>query len=269
MLVALAACQKENKGVTSAPKVKLTAKHDASLPPAYTDLTLMSDGSYEGVWNACGIRVTNPAWDQVKYPSLVNGVPVTAESMTTYDGSSSIDAANTGTSGNVFQVSKIIGSLVYTAFNSTDFHSGISNYSAAVKAWISGGQHGAVPDISTYILDTYTKTVGTDMVKTYTGKLIRVATGSHLAIATLSYALPSANSVNPDAMSVSIYDPADPQYPYSVHSSYHVITSATKANINYNATGTMVPGSGGVIAVTGTIIRADGTTFEFNTTIAP
>jgi len=267
MLGLLASCQKENKGVTSPPKVKLTSKHDASLPPTYTDLTLMSDGSYEGVWNGCSIKVTNPSWDQVKYPTLQNGVPVMAESISTYDGSSSVDVINSGTSGNVFQVAQIIGSLATTAFNSTDFHSDVARYATAVNTWISGGQIGAVPDISSYILDTYTKTIGTDMVKSYTGKLIRVTTGSHLAIADMSYALPTAQTVAANPYSFPVYD-APNNVTYVVSGSHNVITSGrnTQNTVSYTTTGVFSI-TGGVISATGTIIRANGTTFNFDSSM--
>lgn len=267
MSVGLTACQKENASTTSTEKTNFHLKsiHDATLPPTYTDLTLMSDGSYQGVWNSCSIKVTHPSWDQVKYPTLQNGVPVVAEGMSTYDGSSWIDASNTGTSGNVFQVSQIIGSLAYTAFNSTDFHSDIAKYATAVNTWISGGQLGPIPDISTYVMGTYTTTVGTSQVKTYTGKLIRVTTGSHLAIANMSYPLPAANTVPTNQLTFNITDPSTGQS-YAVKGSHDVLTSATEygTTTSRTITGTYTIDSVGNITAIGTIIRADGTTFNFN-----
>lgn len=154
MLGLLASCQKENKGVTSSPKVKFTSKHDASLPPTYTDLTLMSDGSYEGVWNSCGIRVTNPGWDQVKYPTLTNGVPVMAGGISTYDGTSSIQAANTGSDGNVFQVAQILGAL--TSTNTAGFLNDLASYMGVFDQWITNGLNPATePILSNYVKDSY------------------------------------------------------------------------------------------------------------------
>jgi len=164
MLMGLAACQKENKGVTSAPKVKLTARHDASLPPAYTDPDLNSDGSYTGYWNGCGIRITNPAWDQVKYLTLTNGVPVMAGGISTYDGTSTIDAANTGSDGNVFQVAQILGAL--TSSNTSGFLYDLANYMGVFDQWITNGLNPATePKLSDYVKDSYTVTVGTSQVK--------------------------------------------------------------------------------------------------------
>jgi len=269
MLVGLAACQKENKGVTSAPKVKLTAKHDASLPPAYTDMTLMSDGSYEAVWNGCSIKVTGtPAWDRVKYPTLTNGVPVQTSDLGTYDPSNWIDYANTGSDGNVFLVSQIQISLVST--NTSGFLYDLANYIGIFDQWITNGLNPATePKLSDYVKDSYTVTSGASQVNTYTGKLIRVTTGSHLAIATMSYPLPTAQTVPGNPLTGgTIYDASYNQY-YSMKGSYNVLTSATQNLANHPVSGTYKLGTGGVYTLIGTIIRADGTNFNFNTTIAP
>lgn len=265
VLVGLAACQKENKGVTSntsKAKFNLTSNHDVSLPPAYTDLTLMPDGSYEGYWNSCGIKITgNPAWDELKYPSLVNGVPVTAVNFSTYDGSSSIDYVNSGADGNVFQVSQIQVSL--SEFNASGFNSDLGTYWGALDTWVSGGQVGTAPAIGTYVKDTYTTTVGGNQVKTYTGKLIRVTTGSHLAIATQSYPLPTATVVPGNPINYSIHDTAYNQN-YTVSGSYNELTSAKINSTSYAVSGTYKTTVGVGSTLVGTIIRADGTQWNFN-----
>jgi hypothetical protein len=229
-------------------------------------MTLNSDGSYTAYWNDCLIRVTNPAWDQVKYPTLVNGVPVLAGSLNTYDGTSSVDVANSGFDGNVFQVTQIYVSLI--TFNTDAFNSDLSSYDSSLQTWMNNGQTGTRPNIGTYIKDSYTMTVGTDQVKTYTGKLIRVTTGSHLAIATMSYALPTAQTVSNNLTGGMIYDAAYNQY-YSIKGSDNIITSAIRSTVSYPVSGTYQMESNGIISLIGTIIRADGSKFTFDTTIEP
>ena len=261
MLVGFSACQKENQKTNSVNTPALGARH-LSLAPAYTDMTLNSDGSYTAYWNDCLIRVTSPAWDQVKYPTLANGVPVLAGTLTTYDGTSSVDVANSGVDGNVFQVTQRYGLL--SEFNSDAFNSDFASYGSAIQTWMGNGANPSTrPHIENYIKDTYTMTVGTDQVKTYTGKLIRVTTGSHLAIATVSYALPTATTVPGNPITAGIYDAAYNKT-YALTGSYNQLTSAKINYTSYVISGTYRVDYGLGRALAGTIIRADGTKFDFN-----
>jgi hypothetical protein len=193
---------------------------------------------------------------------LVNGVPVRAENITT-SGTCSIDAANTGPDGNVFQVTQAAISL--TTFNSDAFNNDLLDFFDSFNTWVSDGQIGSVPDVSSYVKDSYTMTVGSNQVNTYTGKLIRVTTGSNLAIADMSYPLPTAHAVPGNPESFPVYDAPNNKY-YAVSGSYNVINAAKIGTTNYTASGTystqMVGGSL-VITASGTIIRADGSKFFF------
>ena len=270
LLLGLTACQKENKTTTVLPgssKPSFGEKH-LSLAPAYSDMTLNSDGSYSILWNNCLIRVNHISWDQVKYPTLVNGVPVMAEEISTYDGTSGIGWDNTGLSGSVFVATQRYASL--TTMNMDAFISDLKSYNTAVYTWMDGGQLGTRPNILNYVKDSYLMSVGTDKVQNYTGKLIRVTTGSHLAIATVSYPLPAANTVSSNPLGhPPVFDAANTQT-YSITGSYNLITSATNGSgAKCPASGTYQIGAGGVIYLVGTIIRADGSLFNFNTTVAP
>ncbi|MGN6181850.1 MAG: hypothetical protein ACTHNW_21900 [Mucilaginibacter sp.] len=261
MIAILASCQKENQK-TSVSSPALNKKH-LSLAPMYTDMTLNSDGSYTAYWNSCLIRVTSPAWDLVKYPALVNGVPVLAGSLTTFDGTSSIDVVNSGFAGNVFQVTQVFMSL--TSFDVDGFNSDLAKYDSAFNTWIDNGQTGTRPDITSYIKDSYTVTIGSGQIKTFTGKLIRVTTGSNLAIADLSYPIPADGSTPAGTFSARLNDAAY-QTTYAIYGSKDLITSATIGSTSYPASGSYTTDSVGNITAIGTIIRSDGTKFNFNIT---
>ncbi len=279
VLLLFAACKKDTSNISnttaSKPLFGSTFTTDVAQP-TYTDMVLAprkpgeNFDTYFAQWNSCGIEVKGPlAWNTLKYPTLQNGVPVVMSTISTYDGTSSLDGFNTGTDGNVFEVTQIF----FGGLPSTGFQSDYDGYVQALDNWYANGSVGTEPTLSNALKTTYT---AGGKVQTFTGKLIRVTTCSNLAIAPVTYPLPS-----PVAYPVpNLGNPIVVDSAINVHSNY--LLFGTNGNITYAFHGTdgifdgstKIAASGsytttigtGVFTFIGTIIRADGTIFQFKGT---
>jgi hypothetical protein len=206
----------------------------------------------------------------VKYPTLVNGVPVVMSNISTYDGTSWLTAVNTGNDGNVFEVTQVyLGGLPSTGFQ--------VDYDTYIQDWTTyflNGSIGPAPQLSVVLKTTYS--AGGNQ-QTFTGKLIRVTTGSNLAIAPVTYPLPTASPVPPTIPNLGNAVISDP---LNVHSTY--LLNGVGGNITYANPGIDGVSNGSIKAVAigsytntagteifhywGTIERSDGTFFSFNVT---
>lgn len=79
----------------------------------------------------------------------------------------------------------------------------------------------------------------------------------------MSYPLPTATAVPANQLTFNITDPST-GITYAVKGSHDVLTSATIGSTNYTISGTYSIDSVGDITAIGTIIRSNGTKFNFN-----
>src|ERR1700744_4680816 len=137
MLLGLASCQKQSTNEKNVP-----AQGDRTLvvqPPAVVIMNLVAPDTYEGYYNGSGIKVTGPLYyDRVKYPTVVDGIPVVANLMDTYDGASVLTTVTSNTEGNAFAVSvPILGGIPSSGFQ-TDFNTYLTTW----NTWATTGQSG-------------------------------------------------------------------------------------------------------------------------------
>ncbi|MEB0263795.1 MULTISPECIES: hypothetical protein [unclassified Mucilaginibacter] len=281
-LFVLISCQKEKAVKTVVPdqtqatinKIKVMANVD------YVELQLMtrqlgeSFDTYTATYNGCAIKLIGPgSYDFRKYPNLVNGVPVVAASLSTTDGTSFIQTVNSGVDGNVFEVTQgYMGGLPTTSFVG-DF----KTYLTALSTWLQSNSTGGQPLLGSYVSTSYS---GPGYSKTYTGKIIRITQGSHLAIANMNYPLPPPIPPNNSPIPIQnlgdavVPDEADPTKSYLLHGSGGNITECwlmvnnyyPNTNIKLTVNGTyttQIPGSQD-FHMWGSIIRADGSISKFN-----
>lgn len=265
MLLGLAACQKESNNTSTpkpaATKIALKSKSLVAQGPSYTDMSLVSPNTYQAIWHGVGVQVTGDiSYDMVKYPTLVNGIPVlvSTTNISTYGTYAWLDSHDGSPDGNVFAVCvPILGGLPSPQFD-TDYNS----FTIAVNNWATGGgDPSTTPILNTYVQTSYSGEGGSI---TYTGKLIKVTTGSGLAIADVNYPLP-ATSVAESPMTCSLYDSSTGQS-YNLAGSHNIITSATLNGTKHTVSASYSIDSVGDITVIGSIIRSDGSTFNFDTT---
>ena len=177
MLLGLVACQKESTNVNNASTQQLSTglmTPASTQPPNLVIMNLVSPNVWEGYYNGSGVKVTGPLYyDMVKYPTVVDGISVVANEISTYDGASVITEVTSNTEGNAFAVSvPVLGGTPSPGFQ-TDFN----NYMTLWNTWATTGANGVPPLLSASLKPSYT-TAGHSV--TYTGKLIKVTTGSGL-----------------------------------------------------------------------------------------
>lgn len=272
MLLGLASCQKESstnitKPVTS--KVAMKSRSLVSQGPSYTDMTLVAPNTYQAIWNGVGVQVTGVlSYDMVKYPTVVNGIPVltATTNITTYGPYAWLDSHNDSPDGNVFAVCvPILGGLPSPQFE-TDYNSYNASWEAFAQAMASYPGYGtppSVPVLGNYVATTYS---GEGHSITYTGKLIKVTTGSGLAIADVNYPLP-VSSITESPMTCNLTDPVT-HITYAIAGSNSILTSATQylGTTKYTISGTYQYDNVNDLTIAGTIIRADGSVFNFTHT---
>jgi hypothetical protein len=201
-----------------------------------------------------------------KYPTLVNGVPVSSMSITTYDGTSGVDYSNTGPDGSVFAVTQVY--MGYTDFAA--FHADVKSYLQASDIYQSSGNAGSPPILSSFVKDSYTTASSS---KTYVGKLIRVTTGSHLAVAKFDYVLPapSVAPILPLPRAAIIQDGVDSHKSYQLYGRDGKITFAYAA-IDDVAGGGRAVASGSYTYISGqfhywgTVLTSDNRELKFDLT---
>ncbi|WP_184544053.1 hypothetical protein [Mucilaginibacter sp. FT3.2] len=235
-----------------------------TLPaPAYNDLALIprkpgeNFDTYHGYFHGSSVYVVGPpVYDVSKYPTLVNGIPAYAQSMYA-DNGASIDFQNTGTDGNVFQVTQ-------TQFAYTDrsaIQKDEESYFTAFNSWVQTDQSTAPPTIFTYVKPEYKSATGAG-VSIYTGKIICVTSGVHFGLAEINYPLP-ASSPTPPATTTFLGGVLDPitGHMYHVWGFNGIVNRVPDA---LSIKGTYTPTSNRFIFnVNITIVKKDGTSFAF------
>jgi hypothetical protein len=154
------ACTKESKTVNN-PAAKASFSNNFTplvTQPGYTDMVLQTRqpgenfDTYGAYWNNCLIKAKGPLYyDMVKYPNLVNGVPVIPAEISTYDGTSRIGWVNSASDGVDFEVTQsYLGGLP-----STSFQFDYDTYVNAWSAWASGGEIGTEPTLTGTLATTH------------------------------------------------------------------------------------------------------------------
>ncbi|SCW76534.1 hypothetical protein [Mucilaginibacter sp. NFR10] len=197
-----------------------------------------------------------PSWNTALYPTLQNGVPALWGSYSVTEGSNSI---NSYISGGEDFVLLTVGST--NGINLIAFQNALDKYSNAVSQW-SSGSSGGYPAPSDYIQSSYTAAP-----ISVTGKLIRVTTGSHWALATIDYPLPTAAPITIPNATFQVVDPDHTTDTYFLSGSKGVIASGTLRGTSIQATGNYTHTDGtGIFHYHGRVYRADGTYFDFDIT---
>jgi hypothetical protein len=269
MLLGLAACQKESSNVNTSKASNLNAtimKPAVGTQPSVAVMTLVAPNTYQALWHGIGVQLTYPAYDMGKYPTVVDGIPVTPETMSVYGSvAASLSGVNTSGSGNVFSVwVPVIGGLP-----SPSFQSSADSYMQLWNNWFAAGSSGAEPQLASNVQTSYSGEGGSI---TYTGKVIKVTTGSGIALADVTYPLPTASTtppaINDLVQGFVVTDPNNSSLSYYILGTKGVVTSAERipaGNGGLAANGYYtIPA--GITTAWGTVIRADGSTFTFNST---
>ncbi|QEM13591.1 hypothetical protein [Mucilaginibacter rubeus] len=174
-------------------KGKSTKVNVAQPPSSYSDLVLQprqpgeTFDTYKCVFAGTEVKVMGtPTWNQSAYPTLVNGIPALGASYGVYTNANLI-LASTGVGQDFFSLSIFgINGLEW----GTKFRDALELYQYAVATYTpSSGAPYPSPD--TFIGSDFTSHADT---YTVTGKLIRVTTGSHWALATVDYPTPAPSS---------------------------------------------------------------------------
>ncbi|TWJ03585.1 hypothetical protein JN11_01131 [Mucilaginibacter frigoritolerans] len=274
MLLGLSACKKDASTINQAPSAQVKAR-SLVVSHNYVDLTLMPRAAgqnydtYQGVWQGLQVTVLGPlSWNIQQYPTLVNGVPLVGASVSTSIGSDSyISEQNSGPDGNVFAGSE----GVLEGGNYAQFQASLDNYYQALDNYFDANASGTPPLIGDYVNTSYSSVPG---FVVFTGKLIRVTTGSNVAIADIGYPLPTASTTTIPSTNFYISDPDQVHYAsvnYALYGSNGVCKNATIEN---SSTVVVISASytylgNGIFQFWGTIIRTDGTSFSFNITDNP
>jgi hypothetical protein len=270
MLTGLAACQKESSNVKTSTASNLNAsimKPAVGTQPSVAAMTLVAPNTYQALWHGIGVQLMYPAYDRVKYPTVVDGIPVYAETMSVYGSVAAVvNGVSTSGAGNVFSVwVPILGGLP-----SPSFQSDADSYMQLWNNWFAAGSAGAEPQLASNVQTSYSGEGGSI---TYTGKVIEVTTGSGLALADVTYPLPAASTtppaINDLVQGFVITDPNNSSLSYYILGTKGIVTTAQPiahnggANLVANGTYTI---PAGITTAQGTVIRADGSTFTFDST---
>lgn len=275
---ALSSCKKDIAAVNGDTKTTSKLKINTLPAPTYVDLALVprqpgeNYDTYHTNYHGSSIYVVGaPVYDAAKYPTLVNGIPAYAQSMYA-DNGASIDFQNTGTDGNVFQVTQTLFS--YT--DQTIIHKDEENYFKAVDQYDKLHDAGAPPpSIFNYVKTNYTSSNGGVLI--FTGKIICVTTGSHYALSEINYPLPVSGNSTTIKPGFEVSDPLNPHitYLFNATSGKQYTSALVGVDYNYPAASTSVVTSVTAIQVTpgtpvwrvvGTVTRADGSFFNINFT---
>lgn len=268
IVAGLSSCQKDKDSASSS--INLSNKSATSTKygtpsGTYTDMVLVSQNPdvYACTWHGIHIQATGSiVYNFAAYPTLVNGVPVDCTNVSSTDLNTNSSATSTA-----FTVTAAVSSFS----NSAAFDADLNNYFNALGTWQDAGMSGPTPEIGTYVKESYATSGG---ITTYTGKLIRVLTGTHLAVAELSYPTPSqsapAPNNDPGNPGFNVPDSANSSIVYSLNNVEGNTTFAT-ANLPNSVT-VRVTASGSYTRngvsyhFWGTIIRTDGTTYNYDRT---
>ncbi|PWK78690.1 hypothetical protein LX99_01138 [Mucilaginibacter oryzae] len=276
LIAGLASCTKELAKTNNLPVSSGNiVKTNTSTAPTYVDMEIVprkpgeNFDTYHADFKGSSIYLIGPpVYNQAKYPVLVNGIPAYGQGMYG-ENFATIEYQNLGPDANVFEVSQTLFS--YT--DVTALHNDMETYLKAVNTWVKNNSTGAQPLISSYIKNSYTVSAGG--VNIFTGKVIMVTTGSHVALADISYPLPSAATYGIPSTFIDVPDPANSSTHYFLQGTKGLISSGNVAYLSGTVytNGPAITVSGSYTQVTpnsgdfhsvGTIIRLDGSIFRFD-----
>jgi hypothetical protein len=280
LMAGFSSCRKDSfKPVNDESSTSKNTKVNVVQPTyTYADLILQprqpgeNFDTYKGIWSGQEVKVIGtPSWYQAGYPTLVDGAPAFGASYGVYNNANFITSYTVGAQ-DFFTLS--IGAISLP--NITALRSDLDSYSNAIDIWVAKSSVDAdfypnnpYPNPYDYIKNSYTDQMGHFV--NVTGKLIRVTTGSHWALASIDY--PSPKPLPPPAPQIigGVPDPNDPTLYYVLSGTGNAITSVktVKNGVDYPMTGVSATGSythtNGtfIYHVTVTIHRSNGTTFSF------
>jgi hypothetical protein len=268
LLAGLTSCQKDT--FKPANQTSVGSKDNLRVAAApqnyyYVDLLLQPRNAgenydtYAAMFGLVKIIVTGaPSWNHDLYPDLKNGVPTVVQGI----------GIAPGYNGwlTYFDNSFVVNVGVPSDFNNTAYQSDVFSYDKAESDWekkfFSLDNPGLPPLIWDYVKSNYSTQAS---IVTTTGKLIRVTTGSHWAVATINYPAPAVASANAVSV-VYLIDPTRPNTYYNLYwANGHILYTQdpnTKVTGTYTVSGPHLT----IYHYVGTITRSDGTTFNFDET---
>ncbi|AYL98410.1 hypothetical protein [Mucilaginibacter celer] len=256
--------------VTTTGKDKL--KTNTTQPTYhYADLLLQprqageNFDTYKGVWSGAEVKmIGTPTWYQAGYPTLTNGIPGLNASYGVYSNGNMISSSVAA--GQDFIILSI-GTIALPDLQA--FQKDVDSYMKARDNYEKLGGQTQVPLASDYIKDSYTSGMGGYI--TVTGKLIRVTTGSHWALASVDYPTPTATAPASPKFVGAVPDPNDNTIVYDVYGTNGniTITKIFKNGTEQGMAGGFSSGTytfvgGNIYHVSVTVYRANGTSFTFN-----
>ncbi|MFC0517260.1 hypothetical protein ACFFGT_23825 [Mucilaginibacter angelicae] len=270
LLAGFSSCQKDSfkPAATSNPAPDKVKTNVTNPTYRYVDLVLQArkPGENFDTYMAQGfgpaplIVTGTPSWNSDMYPVLQNGVPGVQYGITAADGYNSAVTNDLGSGSFVETTGTFLG------FNAAVFRADVASYNQKESIFEALFLNGTVPTglppmISDYVKATYDQ----PGIITTTGKVIRVTTGSHWAIATIDYPLPAVSNASPSnpLFLGGVTDPANPNKLYHVFGFGGKITKVSPDEAN-SASGTYTATSNSFIyTVTITVVRKDGTSFTW------
>lgn len=260
LVAGFSSCQKDSfKPVNDeSGKGKSTKVNVVQPTYTYADLALQprqpgeNFDTYKGIWSGQEVKVIGtPVWNQAAYPTLLNGIPATGASYDVYSNGNLI-TASTGVGQDFFALTVgVISGLEW----GTKFREDLKKYETAVAAYDPSTSPPPVPSPGTFLPNTLYKDATS---YTVTGKLIRVTTGSHWALATVDYPTPApSNQVITNDISFIKDD-----IQYSLKTSGNTIIGVSLIN-GTTPPYTQIPAKG----ASGTCIAVDQENYNINVTI--
>jgi len=265
LLTGFSSCQKDSfKPVNDQSGKEKSTKENVTQPTyAYADLALQprqpgeTFDTYKVTWSGAEVKmIGTPTWDQSAYPTLVNGIPAVGASYGVYSNGNNI-TSSTGVGQDFFLLTIGVISLPATQ----KFQQELDAYKNAVSSY-QANPSGPYPSPDTYIENNLTG----PLIVSYnvTGKLIRVTTGSHWALASVNYPTPSPiPPASAGKLLGGIYDPNNSSVIYEVYGSSGYVTSGSPNVKSVSGTYTKTSDPN-VNIVTVKITRLDGSSFQLN-----
>lgn len=253
---------------------KSTKVNVVQQPYYYVDLVLQprqpgeTFDTYRCVFGGADVKVTGTlSWNSILYPTLKNGVPGLWATYYVDNNANTISSSISG--GQDFFILSL-GTTGYS--NLQAFQSDVNKYDSARQKYehdVENGDTEAIPPlVYNYVKNSYYTAPGG--FTNITGKLIRVTTGSHWALATIDYPLPSASTTTTIPNSTfQITDPDHPTNTYFLDGVNGTISGGRLGGVTIVATGNYTYLGSATFHLQGRVYRSDGTYFGFDLTQDP
>lgn len=283
--VCFSACQKESTVSTVTPLLTKKTGTQLQVPAATyynTDYNAGPPVSYTGSFHGCNFSIGGIYYNSSLYPNLVNGVPLYGTIQPT-DPGCSIDIVSTS-SGTIFSSWVTTAPAGSLDAGKKQYRTDLEKYFAAETKYQKGGGAVNAPSIFDYVKQDYGSTgtsTGPTQPTVYTGKLIRITSGSNVAIGEITYPIPASTTSSAIGQGyILVLDPLDHTILYQVWGNngkltYSLIGSTPDQGASYQMTGTQLMSNGtynfpqpgtSIIHGIGTIVRQDDSSFSFDIT---